>query len=111
MPLAVDVTSALHAVLAEAPTDGFAAWLNSALLWVLDLVQSVNPVLRTVLAGVGIMLETSVLIGLGYPRSPRPFVTSRHRGGAAHYSYRAVLTKSLHVAVTSPHLFLGGEGW
>ena len=42
-------------------------WINDALLWVLDLVQSVDPVARTLLAGVGIFLETSILIGLVVP--------------------------------------------
>lgn len=42
-------------------------WLNDALTAILDAVQSVDPVLRTVLAGVAIMLETSVLIGLIVP--------------------------------------------
>ncbi|WP_431247406.1 DedA family protein [Leifsonia xyli] len=41
--------------------------MNDALTWVLDLVQSVEPVLRTLLAGVGILLETSILIGLIVP--------------------------------------------
>lgn len=41
--------------------------MNDVLGWLLDLVQSVDPVTRTVLAGVGIMLETSVLIGLVVP--------------------------------------------
>lgn len=49
------------------PIDGFATWLNGALSWILDVVQSVHPVLRTLLAGVGIMLETSILIGLLIP--------------------------------------------
>ncbi len=49
------------------PIDGFATWLNGALSWILDVVQSVHPVLRTLLAGVGIMLETSILIGLVIP--------------------------------------------
>ena len=57
MPYTVDVLLAAGAV------DDFSGWLNAALLWVLDLVQSVDPVLRTILAGVGIMLETSILIG------------------------------------------------
>lgn len=58
----------LAAVLsAAAQSDGFTAWLNSALLWVLDLVQSVDPILRTVIAGIGILLETSILIGLVVP--------------------------------------------
>jgi membrane protein DedA with SNARE-associated domain len=41
--------------------------VNEALSWVLDLVQNVDPVLRTALAGVGILLETSILIGLIVP--------------------------------------------
>ena len=38
--------------------------MNDVLTWILDAVQSVDPVLRTALAGIAIMLETSVLIGL-----------------------------------------------
>ena len=41
--------------------------MNDALTWILDLVQSVDPALRTLLAGVGIMLETSILVGLIVP--------------------------------------------
>lgn len=41
--------------------------MNEYLSWLLDAVQSVDPVLRTVLAGLAIMLETSVLIGLVVP--------------------------------------------
>lgn len=41
--------------------------MNELLTWVLDAVQSVDPVVRTLLAGVAIMLETSVLIGLVVP--------------------------------------------
>jgi membrane-associated protein len=41
--------------------------VNEVLTWLLDAVQSVDPVVRTVLAGVAIMLETSVLIGLVVP--------------------------------------------
>ena len=41
--------------------------MNDVLGWLLDLVQSVDPVTRTILAGVGIMLETSVLVGLVVP--------------------------------------------
>lgn len=37
------------------------------LTWLLDAVQSVDPVLRTILAGVAVMLETSVLVGLVVP--------------------------------------------
>lgn len=42
-------------------------WINDALLWVLDIVGSVDPYARTLLAGFGIFLETSVLIGLVVP--------------------------------------------
>ena len=42
-------------------------WFNDVLTALLDAVQSVDPVLRTLLAGVGMFLETSVLIGLIVP--------------------------------------------
>lgn len=41
--------------------------MNDILSWILDSVSSVDPVIRTLLAGVGILLETSVLIGLIIP--------------------------------------------
>lgn len=41
--------------------------MNEILSWILDLVQSVDPVLRTALAGFAILLETSVLVGLIVP--------------------------------------------
>lgn len=41
--------------------------MNEALTWILDLVQNVDPALRTLLAGVGMLLETSVLVGLIVP--------------------------------------------
>lgn len=41
--------------------------MNDFVFWVIEMVQSVDPVLRTVLAGVAIMLETSILIGLIVP--------------------------------------------
>jgi membrane-associated protein len=41
--------------------------VNEILTWLLDAVQSVDPVVRTLLAGIAIMLETSVLIGLVVP--------------------------------------------
>ena len=41
--------------------------LDDALLWVLNLVQSVDPLARTLLAGLGIFLETSILVGLIVP--------------------------------------------
>lgn len=41
--------------------------MNEILSWILETVQNVDPVLRTLLAGLGILLETSVLIGLIVP--------------------------------------------
>jgi len=41
--------------------------VNEFLTWLLDLVQSVDPLARVLLAGLAIMLETSVLIGLVVP--------------------------------------------
>lgn len=41
--------------------------VNDILDWLLSTVQSVDPVLRTALAGLGMMLETSILIGLIVP--------------------------------------------
>jgi membrane-associated protein len=41
--------------------------VNEILTWLLDTVQGVDPVLRTIIAGIAIMLETSVLIGLIVP--------------------------------------------
>ncbi|MET2012542.1 DedA family protein [Microbacterium chocolatum] len=41
--------------------------MNEVLTWLLDTVQSVDPIIRTIVAGVAIMLETSVLVGLVVP--------------------------------------------
>jgi membrane protein DedA with SNARE-associated domain len=41
--------------------------MNEVLSWLLDTVSSVDPLVRTILAGVAILLETSVLIGLIVP--------------------------------------------
>lgn len=41
--------------------------MNEFLTWLLDAVQSVDPIVRTLLAGIAIMLETSVLVGLVVP--------------------------------------------
>lgn len=50
--------------------------MNEALTWILDLVQSVDPVVRTLLAGVGMMLETSILVGLIVPGDTIALVAS-----------------------------------
>lgn len=41
--------------------------MNDALTWILDVVSGVDPVIRTLIAGIGILLETSILIGLIVP--------------------------------------------
>lgn len=41
--------------------------MNEILTWLLDVVQNVDPVLRTIIAGIAVMLETSVLVGLVVP--------------------------------------------
>ncbi|MEV8266414.1 DedA family protein [Microbacterium sp. NPDC076911] len=41
--------------------------MNELLTWLLDAVQAVDPLVRSLIAGVAIMLETSVLIGLIVP--------------------------------------------
>lgn len=41
--------------------------MNDVLEWVLDTVNDVGPVARTLFAGIGILLETSILIGLIVP--------------------------------------------
>jgi membrane-associated protein len=42
-------------------------WINDFLTVVLDSVHSLDPVLRTALAGVAMLLETSILVGLVVP--------------------------------------------
>jgi membrane-associated protein len=41
--------------------------VNDILNWILETVSNVDPVVRTALAGLGILLETSVLVGLVVP--------------------------------------------
>lgn len=41
--------------------------LNDLLLWVLDLVESLDPVVRVVATGIAMMLETSALVGVLIP--------------------------------------------
>ncbi len=41
--------------------------MNEILTWLLDVVQNVDPVVRTLVAGLAVMLETSVLVGLVVP--------------------------------------------
>ena len=57
--------------------------MNEFLTWLLDAVQSVDPVLRTLLAGVAIMLETSVLVGLFVPGDTIVIIAGTAVGSAA----------------------------
>ncbi|WP_299086821.1 DedA family protein [uncultured Microbacterium sp.] len=57
--------------------------MNEILTWLLDAVQSVDPILRTVLAGVAIMLETSILIGLIVPGDTVVIVAATAVGSVA----------------------------
>jgi len=59
--------------------------MNDVLTWILETVSSVDPVLRTVLAGVGVMLETSVLVGLIVPGDTIVIVASTAVANPAEY--------------------------
>ncbi|GAA1525200.1 membrane protein DedA with SNARE-associated domain [Agromyces terreus] len=59
--------------------------MNEILDWILNTVQNVDPVARTLLAGLGIMLETSVLIGLVVPGDTIVLVASTAVDGALEY--------------------------
>ena len=41
--------------------------MNDVLTWILDTVRHVDPVLRVLIAGIGMILETSILVGLIVP--------------------------------------------
>lgn len=41
--------------------------MDDLLLWLFDTIQSIDPVTRTLIAGLAVMLETSILIGLIVP--------------------------------------------
>jgi membrane-associated protein len=60
-------------------------WVNDALMWVLDLVQSVDPVARILLSGLGILLETSILVGLIVPGDTIVLVSSTAIDSPAQY--------------------------
>jgi membrane-associated protein len=59
--------------------------MNDVVEWLLDLVQSVDPLARTLLAGLGIMLETSILIGLVIPGDTIVIVASTAVDGWGQY--------------------------
>ncbi|MGD8193922.1 DedA family protein [Herbiconiux sp. P18] len=60
--------------------------MNEALSWILDTVQSVDPLVRTLLAGIAIMLETSVLVGLVVPGDSVVLVASTGVEGPVEYT-------------------------
>jgi membrane protein DedA with SNARE-associated domain len=59
--------------------------MNEVLSWLLDTVQSVDPLVRTLLAGVAILLETSILIGLVVPGDTVVLVASTAVDGPLEY--------------------------
>jgi membrane protein DedA with SNARE-associated domain len=62
-------------------------WLDA----ILDLVQGVDPVLRTALAGLFIMLETTILLGLIVPGDTVVLVASTAVGSPAEYWALAIV--------------------
>jgi membrane-associated protein len=75
----------LHAVASANPIEAFGEWLSGALAWILQVVESVNPILRTALAGFGILLETSILIGLVVPGDTIVLVAATAVNGPIEY--------------------------
>ena len=59
--------------------------MNDALIWILSLIQSVDPLLRSTLAGTGMFLETSVLVGLVVPGDTIVIVASTAIAGFPDY--------------------------
>lgn len=70
--------------------DGFSQWLNGSLDWILATVDSVDPVLRTLLAALGVMLETSVLVGLVVPGDTVVLIASTAVQGAVEFIALAI---------------------
>jgi len=59
--------------------------VNDALNSILDLVESVDPLTRTLLAALGMLLETSVLVGVIVPGDSIVIVSSTAVSGAVEY--------------------------
>lgn len=59
--------------------------MNDILSWILSTVQGVDPVLRTLLAGLAIALETSILVGLIVPGDTVVIVASTGIANAVEY--------------------------
>ena len=60
--------------------------MNDILDWILGTVQSVDPIVRTLLAGLGILLETSILIGLIVPGDTIVLVASTGVGSPVEWA-------------------------
>jgi membrane-associated protein len=59
--------------------------VNEILSWILDTVSSVDPVWRTLIAGVAMLLETSILLGLVVPGDTVLLVTATGVQGTVQY--------------------------
>ena len=59
--------------------------MDDFLGWILATVESVDPILRTLLAGLGMFLETSILVGLIVPGDSIVLVASTAVEGAVEY--------------------------
>lgn len=76
----------LHLALQAAnPVEWFGGILGGAVTWILALVQSVDPVLRTILAGLGMLLETSIFVGLIVPGDTIVVVAATAVSGPVEY--------------------------
>ena len=49
------------------PIESLGSWLSQVISWALHLVEAVGPVWGTVIAGVGMLLETTLFVGLIVP--------------------------------------------
>jgi len=87
LTLVIDTLSllSLAAPPAAPGSEGFGGWLSDSLMAILTLVESVDPVLRTLFAGIGILLETSVLVGLLVPGDTIVIVASTAVVGPVEY--------------------------
>ncbi len=72
------------------PIEWFGELLNGWVMWILTVVQSVDPVLRTILAGLGILLETSIFIGLVIPGDTIVVVAATATDGPVEYFALAI---------------------
>ena len=59
--------------------------MNDILTWILDTVRHVDPVLRVLIAGIGMILETSILVGLIVPGDTIVLVSATGITGLSQY--------------------------